>query len=305
MTSNRQLYLLALSIFLGVLFPALAGLARPLLMPTIFLLFTFAILQVPFRDAASVARRERSVWIILLWQLIVLPLVVAVIAYPLLKDQWYVFAVVSMCTSSITATTALARILGLNDALALVVCLCGTLFMPLPLFLFLNYLGISEVQIDWWVYLNRILVFIVSPFVLVYMLRRIMTPHMDEHLRNSMPVWVLTLLMVFGLSVMDGVQALLLSDPLLLGSYVLLAFTLSVGVQVLTVFALRFLGVCNARTASLLCAYRNMGLVVAIAGGSLGDHFLIYVGVWQLPMYILPLLLQKYYRVTESPISPS
>ncbi len=296
MTSNRQLILLALSIFLGILFPVLASYARPFLMPVIFLLFTFAILQVPFGDAARVVRRERSAWVILCWQLMVLPILVFAVATLVLKDQWFVFAVVSMCTSSITATTALSRILGLNDALALVVCLVGTLFMPLPLLLFLGVTSGAEANIDWWSYISRILLFIVSPFVLVYGLRRIISTALDEHLREAMPACVLVLLMVFGLSVMDGVQELLLNDPVLLGSYVLLAFMLSIGVQVVTVLFLYFLGLRNAKTASLLCAYRNMGLVVAIAGTSLDNHFLIYVGVWQLPMYTLPLLLRRFYE---------
>jgi len=41
---------------------------------------------------------------------------------------------------------------------------------------------------------------------------------------------------------------------------------------------------------------KNMGLVAAIAGASLGEHFFIYVGVWQLPMYTLPKILEKIYR---------
>ena len=118
----------------------------------------------------------------------------------------------------------------------------------------------------------------------------------DAWLREQMPIAVLILLTIFGLSVMDGVQALLLEQPILLLQYVMLAFGISLAVQLLTFAVFQFLGKRDAMTASLLCSYRNMGLVAAIAGATLGDHFFIFVGLWQLPMYTLPKLLEKIYR---------
>lgn len=296
MSANRQLVILALSIFLGVLFPGLAEFCKPILMPVIFLLFTFAILQVRFNDALSTALKRRASWIILLWQLLVLPLVVSLVLFPWHSSLWYLFAVVTMCTGSITATTALSKIFNLNDALALVVCLLGTVAMPIPLYLFLNYFSSAEVAINLDVYVSRIVVFIFLPFLLVGLFRYVATPVFERALADKSPYIVLVLLMFFGLSVMDGVQDLIFTDPLLLLSLVCLAFFISIAIQLLTFVGLKFLGVRDAKTASLLCAYRNMGMVAAIAGGSLGEYFLIFVGLWQLPMYTLPLLLKKYYR---------
>lgn len=296
MTANRQLIILALSIFLGVAFPSLAAFARPLLLPAIFLLFTLAILQVRISEVRSALFQQTTSWIILVWQLLLLPLIVSVLLYPWHSSYWYVFAVVTMCTSSITASTALTKIFGLNDALALVVCLLGTVVMPVPLYLFLNFFTDAGVDIKVDVYVSRIAIFIVLPFLLVGFFRRVVPPAIERAVADKTPVLALTLLMFFGLSVMDGVQALLFNEPMILLSLVCLAFGISVFVQVLTFAALRFVGGRDAKTATLLCAYRNMGLVVAIAGGSLGEYFLIFVGVWQLPMYILPLVLRKIYQ---------
>lgn len=296
MTSNRQLFILALSIFLGILFPQLAAFCKPLLMPAIFLLFTFAILQVRFSDALRGALLQRSCWIILLWQLVVLPLLVSAVLYPWHHSQWYLFAVVAMCTSSITATTALAKIFSLNDALALVVCLVGTVAMPIPLYIFLEAMTEVGADIDLSVYASRIVVFIFLPFFVVMVLRSIISDETDQAIRANTPVIVLILLMFFGLSVMDGVQELLLNNPKQLLSLVLLAFLLNLSIHAITYLGLKLLGVRDAKTACLLCAYRNMGMVAAIAGASLGDYFLIFVGVWQLPMYTLPLLLKKAYQ---------
>ena len=291
--------MLATSIFIGIAFPQLASWFKPFLLPTIFLMFTFAILQIKFSEVWRYALNERATWYIIIWQLMVLPLMAAILLRPLLSDYFYLLAVVSLCTGAITATTALTRMLGLNDALSLVVGLFGTILMPIPLYLFLNAGVAVDATVEMSVYFNRILVFIVAPFVLVTALRAVINERIDERLRGYMPAAVLVLLTVFGLSVMDGVQALLLSQPLLLLQYVLLAFAISLGVQLLTFYVLRFLGSRDAMTACLLSAYRNMGLVAAIAGASLGEHFFIYVGVWQLPMYTLPLLLKKIYRYDD------
>jgi BASS family bile acid:Na+ symporter len=296
LTSERQLAFLALSIFLGVMFPTLASLFKPLLFVTIFLLFVFAIFQVRLDQAIAVLTRDRASWIVLAWQLLVLPLTAAVLLKPLLDGQWYVFTVVTLCTSAITATTALSRIFNLNDAMALSVCIVGTLIMPIPLYLILNGVVGLETQIKLSVYAERIVVFIVLPFLVVWGLRRILPSSTQRTLVNHTPTIVLGLLMVFGLSVMDGVRAMMTDNPLMLAGLVVLAFSISLVTQALTYLLLRFLGSRDAKTACLLCAYRNMGMVAAIAGAAIGENFLIFVGVWQLPMYILPLLLRRFYQ---------
>ena len=296
MNRGWQLGLLATSIFIGVLFPQIASLFKPFLMLLIFLGFLCAVLQVSFAEVARVALRERVSWLVLIWQLLLVPLILAVFLKPILPDQLYIFAVVSMCTCAITATTALSGIFNLNSALSLVVCMTGAVLMPVPLYLFLNVLSGVEVQLEFTVYLIRIAIFILLPIVIAFVIRRLLTAEQDAWLKDQMPGTVLILLVFFGLAVMDGVGDLLRSNPRLLLTYVLLAFGLSLGVQLITRYALFFLGRCDAMTAALLCAYRNLGLVAAIAGASLGEQFFIFLGVWQLPMYLLPWLLRDKYQ---------
>lgn len=296
MNKNRQLWLLAASIFVGIAFPALAAILKPFLFPLIFLLFLCAMLQVSFSDAAQVMFKDKASWITLVWQLLILPFLFYVCLKPILPTQLHTFAVVSMCAGAITATTALARMFNLNSTLSLVVCLSAAVLMPLPLFLFLRLLLGADAQIDLSVYSIRIAIFILLPFIIVFLIRKWITPQSDLWIKQQMPTAVLILLMLFGLSVMDGVGDLMFSDPIKLLSYVLLAFGISLGVQLLTYAALYFLGRCDAATGAMLCAYRNMGLAAAITGSSLGEDFFIFLGVWQLPMYILPLVLRKAYE---------
>jgi BASS family bile acid:Na+ symporter len=296
LNANKQLVFLAASIFLGIAFPALASLCKPLLLPMVFLLFVFAILQVSFGDAAVAAFRGIAVWIILLWQLVALPLLALLLFSLHLDSELLVFGVVALCSCSITATTALSRMLGLNDALALVVGLIGSLLMPLPLYLAMQYgLGLDTV-INPVSYLLRVLLFIVVPFALVYVLREIISESQDALIRKHVPTAVIGLLMIFGLAVMDGVQALLIDDPWTVFTYVLFSFCLSIAVQIITRLALAFLGSRDASTAAILCSYRNVGVIAALTGESLGSNFLIFLGLWQLPMYTLPILLRKYYQ---------
>lgn len=292
--------MLAASIFLGVFFPALASLFKPLLYPTIFLLFFFAVLQVRFVDAVSAAVRNRACSIILCWQLVVLPVAVSLVLMPVLEGHWYVFSIVALCTSSITATTALAKIFNLNDAMALSVCVLGTLLMPAPLYIVVNLIAGLDVPIEISVYISRIMLFIFFPFVLVWLIRTYAPESVVGGLVSHTPSIVLCLLMIFGLCVMDGVREMIDTEPVHLLLLILLAFAISLLVQIATYLALSILGKRDAVTACLLCAYRNMGIVAAITGTSLGEYFLIFVGVWQLPMYLLPLVMQRFYQFDES-----
>jgi len=288
--------LLASSIFIGIAYPALAAFFKPFLLPLIFLLFLSAVLQVSFRDAAQVAVGDRAGWITLLWQLLGLPLLCFIFLKPLLSDQLHLFAVIAMCTGSITATTALSRLFNLNSALSLVVGLAGAILMPVPLYVFLQLLLGPEVSLDLTAYCIRSVIFIVMPIVVAFVIRKIISSEADNWLQNKMPSVAMVLLVFFGLAVMDGVGELMFSDPYRLLSYLALAFGISIGVQLVSFFALSVLGPRDATTGVLLCAYRNMGLVAAIAGSSLGEDFFIFLGVWQLPMYILPLLFRRFYE---------
>ncbi len=293
--------MLALSIFIGIAFPALAALFKPLLLPLIFLLFLSAVLQVSFTDATHAAVGHHASWITLVWQLLGLPMLCFVLLKPFLSEELHLFAVVSMCTGSITATTALSRLFNLNSALSLVVGLIGAVLMPLPLYVFLQLLLGSDVSLDINAYSVRCIVFVVIPIVVAYVIRKIVSPEVDGWLQKKMPSVAMVLLVFFGVAVMDGVTELMFSDPYRLLSYLVLAFAISIGVQLISFYALSFLGPQDATTGALLCAYRNMGLVAAIAGSSIaessiGEGFFIFLGVWQLPMYILPLVLRRYYE---------
>jgi len=296
MSKGWQLALLAASIFIGIAVPPLAAVFKPLLLPLIFLLFLSAVLQVSFGDAAQTAVKDRATWIVLLWQLLVLPLLFYMLLKPVLSQQLHLFAVISMCTGAITATTALSRLFNLNSALSLVVGMAGAVLMPVPLYVFLRLLLGAEVEIDLSVYLQRTFIFIVAPIVVAFLIRKMVSIHTDVWLQKKMPSVAMLLLVFFGLAVMDGVGELMLSDPYRLLSYMVLAFCISIGVQLLSFIALYFLGARDATTGALLCAYRNMGLVAAIAGTSLGEDFFIFLGVWQFPMYILPLVLRRFYE---------
>lgn len=232
----------------------------------------------------------------LFWQLILLPVAFYFCLKPLLPPQLHLFAVVSMCAGSITATTALCRLFNLNSALSLVVGMAGAVLMPLPLYVCLRLMLGAEAGIDLPVYAVRIVIFIFLPILCAWVLRKAISVATDQKLQQYMPSVTLVILVFFGLSVMDGVGAMMLDDTGRLLSYLLLAFGVSIFVQLMTVAALYFLGARDATTGALLCAYRNMGMVAAIAGSSLGEDFFIYLGVWQLPMYLLPLLMRRFYE---------
>ena len=50
--------------------------------------------------------------------------------------------------------------------------------------------------------------------------------------------------------------------------------------------------VSSALTAGLLSAYRNMALMLAVGGTLLPADFVVYVALWQVPMFLAPLAVR-------------
>ncbi len=45
-------------------------------------------------------------------------------------------------------------------------------------------------------------------------------------------------------------------------------------------------------TAGLLSGYRNMAVMLAVGGSLLPPDFVVYVALWQIPMFLTPLAVR-------------
>ena len=297
MRGSTTSLLLAVAITLGLLFPALAALARPLLLPAIFLLLLLPLLQMETGVLRGALGRPWMAIGIAAWLTLAMPWLAwfairlldlpALLLLPLL---------VTACAGSIFSAPAFCRLLGLDDALALVAMLASTLLMPVALLVYGAMLLPQQFDLDLGEYLWRLAVFIVAPFLLAAVGRRLAGRERMRRVRQKLSGATVAVLVVFGLAIMDGVSAHALAFPREVVAYLLAAFGFNLAAQLLTALVFLPAGARVAATAALLAGYRNLGLVVGITAGMLDERFLIFVGIWQIPMYVLPLLMQPLYR---------
>lgn len=298
--------LLAACVFVGLLWPTLATVARPLLMPSIFVLLVCTLLTLEPGDVRKALSGEgRLLGLICVWQLVALPVLTAAILLTVpISGELRMVLVLSACACPLFSSPAFARLLHLDVPLMTAIVLVTTFLMPLALLIGAEFLLTTSAELDLGEYLRRMVLFILLPFLLAALVRRVVGDAKIAARRRVVSGTVIAALMVFALAVMEGVTARFLESPMLVIGFLLAAFIYNVMSQLVTALVFRPAGAVRALTAGLAAGYRNLALVLAMTGTMVGPDFAIYVGVAQIPMYVLPMLLAPlYHRIRALPMS--
>jgi arsenite transporter len=87
------------------------------------------------------------------------------------------------------------------------------------------------------------------------------------------------------------------SEPGAVAGALALAFAASFGLQVLVAAGLRPTPLAPARAAYAICAgNRNVALFLVALPAAVTDPLLLFIGCYQIPMYLTPVLMARLYR---------
>jgi BASS family bile acid:Na+ symporter len=103
-------------------------------------------------------------------------------------------------------------------------------------------------------------------------------------------------LVLFALAIMDGVTAVALARPGYVVLVTLAAFCANIALQCLGTLAALRLGMRSAITVGLMTGNCNMGLVMVALADKADFDVIVFFAMAQIPMYMLPALLQPIYR---------
>ncbi|MEZ5658065.1 MAG: hypothetical protein R3E83_05920 [Burkholderiaceae bacterium] len=156
----------------------------------------------------------------------------------------------------------------------------------------------AGIQIDLLAFFGRVSLFVALPFVLAAVLRRLIGVARLARNDEALGGLNVVVLVIFAISVMDGVTARLFSDPALIMRLLVLSICAALVLHLAGWVLFRRHGVGPAYTAALVSGNRNMGLMLIITAGTAGELFSLYVGVAQIPMYFAPLLLTPFVRAS-------
>ncbi|MCW2307530.1 hypothetical protein [Rhodobium gokarnense] len=296
LAANGRMVLVA-GLVCGVGLPDLAAAMKPYLPEIVAALLFIAAFRIGPREAAGKLRDLGSgAGIVGLYQLL-LPLGLALgflflgVSAPLAAGL-----VLMAAAPSISGSPNLTLLAGSDPAPALRLLLMGTAAVPLtvvPVFWVTPALGDAGVVAA---AALRLLVLILGAGAAAFALRRLI-------LKNPTPE---------ALQVVDGVSALALAiavvglmaavgpalreEPLRLAATLAFAFAANFGLQIAAFVILGALGVKRERVAfSIVAGNRNIALFLTALPAAITDPLLLFIGCYQIPMYLTPLILGRLY----------
>lgn len=284
----------------GFVFPPLAALARPLLVPALVVPLALALIRLDWSAIAAGRRRPGVLAALCVWILGACPLLVWGVTTPALVVGLPAplrEALILMAASSpIVSSVAIALFVGLDAALAVVAVLATTALVPFTLPpLALALLGI-QLEIGVGEFMARLGALVGGAFVAAWLVRRFTRPAALEARSELIDGFAVLNLVVFALAIMDGVAAFAVERPGYAALAVVLAFAFNVGLQAAGWLAFRRCGPVTALTAGLVSGNCNMGLVLVALAGRAPIEVTAFFALAQLPMYMLPAALEPLYR---------
>lgn len=290
---------LVVGLLAGLLFPTLAAGMGPWLPHMVAVLLAVTALRVGHRTAVGAVQ---DLWLGLACA-VALQLVVPLSLFALL---WAAglhetpFALAILLTSAapaITGSVNLALLLRLDAGRMMQILIIGTAIFPLtilPILFVLPQLGsITDVIAAG----LRLLLVILASATAGFSLRAWRLPDPTPDQTRALDGLSVIAFSVIAVGLMAALTPALLSDLWTTLGWAVLAFTLCYALQMLTLITLRRTTTLRA-TAGVLAlgaGNRNIAIFLVALPPEIMAPLMIFVGCWQLPMYLTPLLLPRLY----------
>ena len=290
---------LILGLLAGLFLPGLAVLLRPWLPHMVALMLFMTALRIGPRDAVqSLSALGRTAGAALVLQLL-LPLVaVALLGFIGLPAGPLAVAVVLMLAApSITGSPNFTVMAGHDPAPALRLLVIGTALVPLtvvPVFLALPALGGTDQLLG---AVGRLLGVILGATAVAFALRHVAIPRLGRRAVNALDGAGAITLGLMVVALMSAIMPALARDPVALAGWLAAAFAVNFGFQLATFALLRASGRrANAVPLAIIAGNRNIALFLVALPPETTGPLLIFIGCYQFPMYLTPLLLARLYR---------
>jgi BASS family bile acid:Na+ symporter len=274
-------------ILAGLIMPDLAAILRPVMEVFVVLLMTLAYSRLDWSGIRTISGKPLLTAMILLWVLA---------AVPGLPSVLLTAIILNAIAPPITSSVPFCQLLGLDAALALRVTLIATLLMPVTVpASILLLLGVT-IDLDPGEFALRAAVFIGLPLALSWMIRR--SPRLTARLNRGTEVDGITafILMIIAIGIMDGVTARISAEPAEALAILAAAFGVSILFHGLSGLVFWRLGERTAISIALTSGSRNLVLMLVIIGDAMGPAFGLYVALGQVPIYLMPAIIQTIWR---------
>lgn len=295
-------YVLIAGLVAGVAVPPLAAFLRPHIAQLVVVLLFVSVLRMePRAVLGSLADLPRTVLAVLALQLAAPLAVLGVAAACGAAGSPYVLALVLMLSApSIVGSPNICMMMGTAPDPALRLMVAGTALLPLtvlPVFWLVPDLGDRSVIL--WAALRLFLTILLTTAAAM-LVRRWLFPAPSPRTLRRMEGASAIALSIFVIGLMEAVTTGFLASPLGFSGWLTLAFAANFGGQALMWRALgRRLPPANGVGLSVIAGNRNISLFFVSLPPEVIAPVLVFIGCYQIPMYLTPLVMTRLYARKE------
>ncbi|GAB5447677.1 hypothetical protein [Gymnodinialimonas sp.] len=289
---------LVVGLIAGLALPGLAQAMRPWLPHMVAGLLFITAFRVGYRGSVGqLSAAPRVLAEVLVLQL-VLPLVglAVVFAFGLSATTAALAIVLMLSAPSISGSPNFSVLVGHDPAPAMQIMVLGMALFPLTILPVLFLLGPSFGDTSGVLATSlRLIVIIFAATGLGFLARAWLLPKATPAQIQSLDGAGVIALAVIVVGLMAGIGPVFTQSPLVLAGWLVLVFAANFGLQILA-YALVPNGP-RAAPFSLIAGNRNVALFLLALPPDLTDRLLPFIGCYQLPMYLTPLIMARLYRL--------
>ncbi|SNR52197.1 hypothetical protein [Puniceibacterium sediminis] len=290
---------LVLGLLAGLVLPDLAQTLRPWLPELVALLLFLTALRVGPRAAlGGLALGRRSLGVVAVLQ-VALPLIAVAICAGLgVLDTPFALAVVLMLAApSVTGAPNFAIMAGQDPAPAMRILVLGTLLFPLtvlPLLALLPQLGGAGAALA---AVMRLIMVTMLAVAGGFALRAFCLPSPSQDQTRALDGISALALAVIVVGLMSAIGPLARTDPARLSIWLAAVVAVNFGLQLISFALLRRVWGPQgwAVPVSIIAGNRNIALFLVALPVGVTDPLLVFIGCYQIPMYLTPILLRRIY----------
>jgi ACR3 family arsenite transporter len=303
-TARHGRLVLIAGLVVGILLPGLAGMVRGVLPELVACMLGVAALRIgPTAARGSLADIHVSLRLVAAYQLL-LPLVLAAVFLTFGLGGTLATAMVLMAAApSISGSPNLTIMTGHDPAPALRLMIAGVALLPLtvaPVFLLWPIFGsFGAIALA----SGKLLLLIGCSSAAAFVIRQRFFPKPGVETLGVIDGVSALLMAVLVIGLMSALGPAIIQTPGLVGLTLLAAFAINFSLQIAAFMLTGGRGQERSRVAwSIIAGNRNIALFLVALPAAITDPLLLFIGCYQIPMYLTPILLRPLYAGRMQPL---
>ena len=291
-------WILVASLVVGLFSETLALMIKPHISLLIALLLFNACLRVGPRQAlGAISDLKTGLQFVVLLQ-VVLPVAVVLASITAGFQNPLVFALIMLWAApSLSGSPHLVVLMGFDPAPALRQLVIGTALLPvtiIPVFLLLPEFG--DIAAVLMATIRLFLVIALAAFIAFAIRLTILKSLSQSQIEQIDGVSTLLLATVV-IGLMIAIRGEFFNNPYNLGLTLAVAFIANIGLQIVTALLLtRSSASAYTVPIGIISGNRNIALFLAALPAATVEPLLLFIGCYQIPMYLTPLVMRRFYR---------